>query len=96
MNTVVRQSIIILSAATMLGLAVITLLAPVIAPACTGIMNISDAYKISSLCIFLSLFYLSAWRKRSAVAAVIIPSVQIGAGYLFIKYINGLPLICAQ
>jgi len=96
MNPALKRSVIALLAVVMLGIAALTLIAMVIAPPCTGIMHKADTYKISSLCIFLPAFYVLAWRRRSVVAAILIPIVQISANIIFINYINSLPLGCPQ
>lgn len=91
-----RQLVVVFSAVLMLALAFITLVAMVIAPPCTGIMQKADAYKIASLCIFLGAFYLLVWRRRSLFAAMVLPASQILSGLLFASYLNSLSLDCAQ
>ncbi|MES2095734.1 MAG: hypothetical protein V4459_03170 [Pseudomonadota bacterium] len=94
MSCELRRSTIILCAAVTLALAVITLVAMVIAPYCTGIPQKAQAYKIASLCVFLPAFYLFAWRQKSVIVAILIPGFQLGAGILFMNYINTLPIGC--
>lgn len=91
-----RQSVLILSAVVMTALAALTLFAMVIVPPCTGIMQKVDTYKIASLCFFPGAYYLLAWRRRSMVAAVLLPVLQILSGVLFASYLNSMPLNCLQ
>lgn len=96
MKQTTRQSVLVLSAVLMAALAVVTLVAMVIAPACTGIMQKADTYKIASLCFFVGAYYLLVWRRRSVIAAVMLPASQILSGLLFASYLNSLPLGCPQ
>lgn len=89
-----KRPLIVALALLMMVLGVVTLLAMVIAPYCTGIMHKADVYKIGSLCVFIPAFYLLAWRKSSLTAAALIPVVQIGSGLAFANYLNSLPMSC--
>lgn len=94
MGPTLKQSVLGILALVMLLLAIVTLIAMVIALPCTGIMPKADTYKIVSVFAFLSAFYLFAWRKRSLIAGILIPCVQIGSGFLFMTYLNSLPVSC--
>jgi Na+/melibiose symporter-like transporter len=96
MKQTAPQSVLIFSAVLMAALALVTLLAIVIVPPCTGIMQKADTYKIASLCFFLGAYYLLAWRSRSVIAAVLLPASQILSGLLFASYLNSLPLGCPE
>lgn len=92
----IQRAAIALSAVVMAGLAVITLLAMVIAPECTGIAAKADVYKIISTCAFFATYYLLVWRRGSVMAAVTLLASQVASGLLFVSYIDSLPLGCLQ
>jgi hypothetical protein len=96
MKKAARQTVLVLSAVLMAVLAVVTLFAMVLAPACTGIMQKADTYKIASLCFFLGAYYLLVWRRRSVIVAALLPASQILSGLLFASYLNSLSLGCPQ
>ena len=96
MATVARNIALSLSALLMLVLQPSTLLAMVIAPQCSGIMQLADRYRFESILLFSVSYYFLVWRKVSLIAAVVIPAVRIALGWLFIRYINNLPMSCSQ
>ena len=91
-----QRLIIALSGALTLGLSIITPLAMVVAPHCTGIPQKSAIYQIGSAILFPVAFYFLAWRRESIIAAVVIPVAQIALGIAFLNYISSLPLGCPQ
>lgn len=96
MDKIDRQLVFVLSAVVMAAIAVLTLVAMVIAPTCTYIEQKADAYRVSSICVFAIAYYILIWRKRSLVASIFLPIVQIGMGLLFLRYINSLPMACPR
>lgn len=89
-----QQVVLAVSAVLMVALGLMTLFTIVIAPPCTGVMQKVNFYKIVSLCVFLGAFYPLVLRRRSVIAAIVLPTSQIIAGLLFISYLNSLLLGC--
>ena len=96
MSTAPNRMIVAVFAFITGAVSVVTLLAMVIAPYCTGIMHKAGLYKIGSLCVFIPAFYVFAWRKNSLIFAILIPTLQIICGWMFAGYLNSLPMGCPQ
>lgn len=94
MGTFTRNVIMSVSSVLMAVLQPITLIAMVIAPDCSGIMQTASAYKLVSICAFSGAYYILVWRRASLIAAIGLPATQIALGWLFLDYINGLPMTC--
>ena len=96
MSKVARNIVLSISAVLIIALQPITLIAIVIAPWCSGITQMADAYKVASVLVFGGAYYILVWRRVSLIAAVAIPAAQIAMGWFFLGYLNGLPLGCPQ
>lgn len=95
MGAAIRSLVFVASAILMIVLQLVTLLAMVIAPECTGIGDRVSLYKITSIIVSSMAYYLLALRRASLLAAVIIPLGQIALGWWFLGYINSLPMTCS-
>lgn len=96
MSAAMRNAILAFSMVLVIALQLLTLIAMVVAPECTGIGEQANTYKIVSIIVFSVAYYLLAWRWRSWIAAVAIPGAQIALGWWFLGYINSLPMTCPQ
>lgn len=85
-----------LSAALMIALQLLTLVAMVIAPICSDIEQQANGYKIASVCGFVGVYYCLVLRRKSLIAAIALPAVQIVLSWLFLGYINSLPMTCPR
>ena len=94
MGTIARNIIMSVSAVLMVILQPITLIAMVIAPNCSGIMQTAGAYKLTSVCAFSSAYYILVLRRTSLIAAITLPAAQIALGWFVIGYLNRLPMTC--